>query len=189
MIWPKTIFGTMLLGATLALAQTQPAGPAAQPNNPQAAAPAHPKGPRHGDWLRKYKDLPPDQQMKALEADPNFKKLPPERQEALRQRLAKFNSLPPEQREKIVKRMRRFENLTPAQREQARELAKRYRDIPPERRQKMRAAMHDLAQMSPDDRNKALDSDQYRSDFSDNEREIMRGMAEIRPHLKGGQSD
>jgi hypothetical protein len=53
----------------------------------------------------------------------------------------------------------------------------------------MRRAMHDLAQMSPDDRNKALDSEQYRSDFSDNEREIMRGMAEMRPHLQGAQNE
>jgi DNA-directed RNA polymerase subunit F len=187
MIWPKMMFGTLVLGATLALGQTQPAtAPAAPKNTPQNNQHA---GPRHGDWLRKYKDLPPDQQMKALENDPNFKKLPPERQEKLRQRLSQFNNLPPEQREKIVKRMRKFENLSPAQRQQARDLAQRYRQVPPERRQRMRQAMRDLAQMSPEDRNKALDSDQYRTDFSENEREIMRGMAEIRPHLKVGQND
>ena len=189
MIWPKMMFGTLLLGTSLALAQTQSAPPPAANTAPHATPPAHPGDPRHGDWLRKYKDLPPDQQMKALENDPNFKKLPPERQEKLKQRLAQFNNLSPEQREKIVKRMRKFENLTPAQKQQARALAQRYRDVPPERRQKMRRAIHELAQMSLDDRNKALDSPQYRSNFTDNEREIMRGMAEMHLHLDGAQAD
>src|SRR5437588_7934196 len=131
------MFGTLMLGATFTLAQTQPANtPPTQNKGPQPNG-QHAGSPRHGDWLRKYKDLPPDQQMKALENDPNFKKLPPERQEKLRQRLAQFNNLPPEQREKIVKRMRNFENLTPAQKMQARELAKRYQGVPPEGRQKM----------------------------------------------------
>src|SRR6266850_1664535 len=141
MTWPKMMFGTLLLGATIALAQTQqPApipprflGPPIHKDDAHEGKHAH-----HGDWLKKFKDLPPDQQKAALENDPEFKKLPPERQEKLRQRLAQFNNLPPEQREKIVKRMRRFENLTPAQKQQARALAQRYHDVPPERRQKMR---------------------------------------------------
>src|SRR6266705_3279698 len=131
MIWPKMMFGTLLLGATM-IAQTAPTSPQGQGNAVRQQN--HPHTARHGDWLKKYKDLPPDQQKAALENDPNFKKLPPERQEKLRQRLAQFNNLPPEQREKIVKRMRRFENLTPAQKQQARALAQRYRDVPPERR-------------------------------------------------------
>src|SRR5438270_9774154 len=140
MIWPKMIFGTFVLGAVM-LAQTQqPApppprflGPPIHKDDVQAQGAKPRAGARHGDWLQKFKDLPPDQQKAALENDPNFKKLPPERQEKLRQRLAQFNNLPPEQREKIVKRMRRFENLTPAQKVQARDLAKRYQGFPPER--------------------------------------------------------
>jgi hypothetical protein len=49
--------------------------------------------------------------------------------------------------------------------------------------------MRDLAEMTPEDRNKALDSDRFRNNFSDNEREIMRGMAEMRTNLNGNQSD
>src|SRR3954471_9593647 len=121
MIWPKMMFGTFALGAAVALAQTQQTSP--PQSQSQEALPqtqSHPHGTaRHGDWLKKFKDLPPDQQKAALENEPTFKKLPPERQEKLRQRLAQFNNLPPEQREKIVKRMRKFENLTPAQKVQA----------------------------------------------------------------------
>jgi hypothetical protein len=53
----------------------------------------------------------------------------------------------------------------------------------------MRQAMRDLAQMSPDERGKTLDSPRFRSNFSDDEREIMRGMAEMRGNLNGAQSN
>ena len=53
----------------------------------------------------------------------------------------------------------------------------------------MRQAMRNLAQMSPEDRSKALDSQQYRDSFSDDERQIMRGMAEMRSSLNGPQSN
>src|SRR5438270_6446658 len=131
---PKITFGTVAFSAMLAFAQAQQPNAPQNPTPPQAQQQNHARGAaRHGDWLKKFKDLPPDQQKAALENDPTFKKLPPERQEKLRQRLAQFNNLPPEQREKIVKRMRRFENLTPAQKVQARDLAKRYQGFPPER--------------------------------------------------------
>ena len=31
-----------------------------------------------GDWLRRYKDVPPQDQQKALNSDPQFRKLPPD---------------------------------------------------------------------------------------------------------------
>src|SRR4051812_4081657 len=139
MIWPKMIFGNFILGGAMALAQAQQAtppprylGPPIHRDDAQAANKPHTA--RHGDWLKKYKDLPPDQQKAALENDPNFKKLPPERQEKLRQRLAQFNNLPPEQREKIVKRMMRFKNIKQEQKQQTRKLAQRYHNVSPEQR-------------------------------------------------------
>ncbi|HWF05872.1 MAG TPA: DUF3106 domain-containing protein, partial [Candidatus Angelobacter sp.] len=71
--------------------------------NPNGAN--HPGGGRMGDWLQAHKDLPPDQQLKLLENDPNFKKQPPARQAALRERLRKFNSLPPARRDQALQRM------------------------------------------------------------------------------------
>src|SRR3954465_8647995 len=106
MTWPKMIFGTCFLTATLAVAQTQQSappprylGPPLKKDDAQAANKPH-SGSRHGDWLKKYKDMPPDQQKAALENDPNFKKLPPERQEKLRQRLPPVHKTPPEPPEK-----------------------------------------------------------------------------------------
>src|SRR4051812_3803998 len=135
MIWPKMILGTFALGAALAFAQTQATtapqnpNPQGQPQNHSAHGTA-----RHGDWLKKFKDLPPDQQKAALENDPTFKKLPPERQEKLRQQLAQFNNMPTEQSEKIVKRMMRFKNIKQEQKQQTRKLAQRYHNVSPEQR-------------------------------------------------------
>src|SRR5437868_15057571 len=54
--------------------------------------------PRLGEWLRRNKDLPPQEQQKQLNSDPQFQQLPPERQEKLRQRLNEFNNLPPQKK-------------------------------------------------------------------------------------------
>jgi hypothetical protein len=43
--------------------------------------------------------------------------------------------------------------------------------------------------MSPEDRAKTLDSPRFQNDYSDDEREIMRGMAEMRTNLNAAQSN
>src|SRR5882672_9154215 len=80
------------------------------------------QGHHAGEWLRKYKDLPPDQQQKALENDPQFKSLPADRQQKLRDRLQRFNNLPPKQQQRILDRMETWEHLTPEQKQQARDV-------------------------------------------------------------------
>ena len=60
-----------------------------------------------GQWLRRYKDLPPDQQQKALDNDPQFRSLPPARQQILRERLLRFSSLPPQQQNRILQQIGR----------------------------------------------------------------------------------
>jgi hypothetical protein len=94
-----------------------------------------------GQWLRRYKDLPPDQQQKALDNDPQFRSLPPARQQILRERLLRFNSLPPQQQNRILQRMETWEHLTPDQKQQARQLFSQLRDLPPDRRKKLRTAI------------------------------------------------
>src|SRR5438270_7208415 len=75
---------------------------------------------RLGEWLRRNKDLPPQEQQRQLDSDPQFQQLPPERQEKLRQRLKEFNSLPPQQKERVVHRMEALDNLSPEQQQRAR---------------------------------------------------------------------
>lgn len=139
----------------------------------------HGPGPHAGDWLRRYKNLPPDQQQKALQNDPEFRQLPPEKQEQLRQRLQKFSSLPPDKQQQILDRMETWEHLTPQQQQRARTLFERLRTMPDDRRQSLMNAYHGLRDLPPDAQQKALQSDQMRSDFSDAERDTLKGFLDL----------
>ena len=126
-----------------------------------------------GEWLEAHKNLPPDQQMKLLENESSFKKLPPERQNALRERLKKFNSLPQEKREQAFKRMEFLSKLTQQQREQLRDASKQLQGLPQDRQVAVHKALRHLRQMPPQEREQVLQSDHFRSTFSDQEQKLI----------------
>ncbi len=127
-----------------------------------------------GDWLRRYKDLPPDEQEKALQSDPAFQKLPPARQQLLRERLQHFSSLPPQQQLRMLNRMETWEHLTPEQKQQAKQIFSQMRQLPPDRRRMVHTAIDDLRTMPPDQRETVINSDRFKGMFSDQERQMMR---------------
>src|SRR5437588_3388242 len=104
-------------------------------------------GPHAGDWLRRFREMPADQQERQLESDPNFHKLPPQQQQNLKQRLQWFNSRPPDQQQRILERMETREHLTPEQKLQERQLFQRYQGLPFERRRAVHNALVDLNAM------------------------------------------
>ncbi len=136
-------------------------------------------GPHAGDWLRRYKDLPPDQQQKALESDPQFQQLPPERQQKLKQRLQKFSSLPPEKQQQILDRMETWEHLAPEQQRRAMTLFDHVRNMPENRRKMLMKAYHEMREMSPEEQQRTLQSEQMRSLFSDEERDTLKGFLDL----------
>ncbi len=107
-------------------------------------------GPHRGDWLRKYGNLPPDQQEQQLKQDPAFQKLSPEKQNKLLERLRNFNSQPPEKKAKILDRMETYEHMTPEQQASARNLFDRYHSLPEDQREKVSQAYRRLRGMPPD---------------------------------------
>jgi len=145
-------------------------------------------GPHAGDWLRRYKNLPAQQQERALDNDSEFRRLDPEQQAKLRQRLREFRNLAPEKQQRILERMERFEHLTPEQQQQVRDLGARFRQLPEDRRQLMMQSFHRLRDASPEERQAMLQSEGFRSTFSSQEQELLRGMSELgfgpghRPH-------
>ncbi len=54
-----------------------------------------------------------------------------------------------------------------------------FRELPQDRRQEMNRAFLQLEQMSPEDRQKTIDSDEYRRNYSNKERELLRGMSDL----------
>lgn len=170
----------LALASPLSFAQARGFRPGGQRNGPIARNPnpQHAQRPR-GEWLRKYKEMPPAVQQRLLNNDPDFQKLPPERQQRLRQKLQQFNTLPPPQKEKIVQRMEAFDRLTPDQQQQARGLHAKMQNIPEDRRKMMRTALRSLRQMSPEQRTQVMNSDQFKGMFNDDERDVMRGLTEL----------
>ncbi len=132
-----------------------------------------------GDWLRRYRGMSPSEQERALQSDPAFRRLSPERQQLLRQRLRHFSSLPPEQQQRMLNRMETWEHLTPGQKQQAREVFGRLRQLPPDRQRMVTTAVRDLRAMPPGQREQIIDSKRFRSVFSPEERDIMRGATRL----------
>jgi hypothetical protein len=196
MEWGKNITGhlavSILVAATilpmLSMAQktAPPSAPPRQAPAPQhqvSRPPAMPAqqgrvGAKHqghaGDWLRRYKDLAPDEQEHALQNDPAFQKLPTAQQQKLRERLQRFSSLSPEQQLQILNRMETWEHLTPEQKQEARQIFGQMRQLPPDRRRMVHTAIDDLRAMPPDEREQVINSDRFKGMFSDQERQLMR---------------
>jgi hypothetical protein len=145
---------------------------------PRQEARPHPGG-HAGDWLRRYKDLPPVEQDRALQNDPVFRRLPPAQQQALRQRLRHFSSLPPRQQARILKHMEAVEHMTPEQKQQLRQILGQIKRLPPVRQRAVGMAIRDLSAMPPAQREQIIDSPRFRSMFSDQEREMMRGATRL----------
>jgi hypothetical protein len=136
---------------------------------------------RLGEWLDSHKNLSLDQQEKALENDPNFKKMAPARQNALRDRLRKFNSLTPEQRDLAIKRMNFWASLTKEQHDQIRDANQKLQTLPPDRRVAVHKALRHLRSMNPQHRQQVMESDRFKSLFSDQEQGILKELATINP--------
>jgi hypothetical protein len=143
--------------------------------------------PAAGQWLRRYHNLPPQEQQNLLSSDPQFQKLPPTRQEQLRDQLKEFNSRPPDQQQRMLDRMAKFDNMSDEQKQQLEKLHQRMHEIPEGRRGVVRREFQLLQQLTPEQRQRVMSSDSYRTTFSDNEREIIKGMTDIQ--AASGDSD
>jgi hypothetical protein len=164
---PMTVFGAQRRHALQA---------APQPRQPMV----HPPPAGHaGDWLRRYKDLPPAEQERELQNDPAFRRLPPGQQQLLRQRLQHFSSLPPQEQLRMLNRMETWEHLTPEQKQQARQIFGQFRQLPPDRRRMVVTAFRNLRAMPPEQREQVIDSPRFKGMFSNQEREMMRGAVRL----------
>lgn len=174
----------------LAFGSATPGAAQNRRNNRAERRPAQSQGHHAGQWLRQYKDVPAEQQQKALENDPQFRRLPPERQQRLRQRLQHFSSLPPQQQQRILNRMETWEHLTPQQKEQARQLHLQLKSLPPERRQAVQNAISTLRAMPAEQRQQVIESDRFKSMFSPQERGLLSGISQLPlAPAEGGQNE
>ena len=163
--------------------QTRP--PAANQGHPQP----HPPQAHAGDWLRRYKGLPPGEQDRALQNDPGFRRMTPEQQRRLRQQLHYFASLPPREQQRVVDNMDRWAHLTPEQKQQAREVYGRMQHLPPNRRPLVRTAIRDLSGMPPERREEVINSNRFKRMFTPEERDVMRAAVRLPLAPQEGRSE
>jgi hypothetical protein len=167
----------------LVQAAPSPQAPAQKKQNPVPQKNGNSQVParKTGDWLEKHKDLPLDQQEKALEKDPQFQKLSPDQQAALKERLRKFNNLPPEQRDRALQRLDFWSSLTHDQRVQVRDANQRMQGLPQDRKVAVHSALRRLRQMDPAQRQQVFDSERFRNTFSPDEQDILKQLSAISP--------
>ena len=161
----------------------QPSVPTPRPQSPPQQREYKPyqppaEGHHSGQWLNNHRELPLDQQRRALQNDPQFRRLPPERQQRFEQRLQRFDSMPPERQQQVLRRMETWEHLTPQQKQEFRGLGQQFDSLPPDRRHAVRNAIDTLRAMPPAARERELQSGRF-SQFSPQEREILNGAARL----------
>jgi Protein of unknown function (DUF3106) len=165
----------------LAVAMTMPAMAFQKPQNKSNDSKASgsnssvQRGPHAGDWLRRNMNTPPAQQKQELEKSDDFKKLSPDKQQKLLNRLNRFNSMSPNQKSRVLSHMEWLDNLPPEKKEKADALHLQFHQLSQDRRQAVRRALFGMRDMNPDERQKNIDSQEMKSSFSDNERQIMKG--------------
>lgn len=181
----KPLVTSILLGAALSVSAAAQAAQTPPPRKDKGKhaerwqQKAQPQGdPKPGQWLRKYNNLPPEQQEQMLKQDPDFQKLPADAQQRLLERLRRFNQKSPEEREKTISRMERFEQLTPEQRQRLQAFQQRLRELPEDRRGPVRKAFRHLHNMTPEQRQQVFNSPRFKQMFNDKEQELVKSMVE-----------
>jgi len=79
----------------------------------------------------------------------------------------------------MLNRMETWEHLTPEQKQQARQIFGQMRALPPDRQRMVNTAVRDLRAMPPAQRENVINSPRFRSMFSDQERDMMRGITRL----------
>jgi hypothetical protein len=202
-IVPSTL-AALLLSAATAMVATQPASMrrAGQAGRPALSAPRPVQSPHPvqvpkqnggkpnqehlGQWMDRHSNLPLADQQRALEKEPGFRDLPPQTQQRMRDRLTQLNNMTPEQRKRMLEHTEVMERLTPEQRQQFRAAAEQYQGLPVDRRRLVARAFRDLREMPEPQRQAILNSDHFRGQFSDQERNTLSGLLSVEPYLPAG---
>jgi hypothetical protein len=139
------------------------------------------KAPLRDNLVDRLMHMTPEEQREFMRNNPRFHRLPPRQQETIQQRLEEFNKLPPAEREALLERYEVFRQLPPEKQDRARALFRQWNQQPVERRPELRRELRHLREATPEERKLRMESDEFRSRFSESEREILRGLTELGP--------
>jgi hypothetical protein len=137
------------------------------------------KAPLRDNLVDRLMHMTPDEQRDFMRNSPRFHRLPPRQQEIIQRRLEEFNKLPPTQREALRERYELFQQLPPEKQDRARALFRQWNQQPADRRPELRKELRQLREATPEERKLRLESEEFRNRFSEEEREILRGLVEL----------
>lgn len=136
----------------------------------------------HGaSFMKRLRDLAPEEQERVLANDERFQHLPPERQEMIRQRVRRWNALSPQEKERLREREEIFENFSPQQRQEAQALFQQWQQLEPERRRALMQSFRRLRDLPPSERQRFLSSPGIGQRFLPPERALLSGLAKLLP--------
>jgi hypothetical protein len=115
----------------------------------------------------------PEERERALE------KLPPKMQEQFRNQLKRFDSLTPAQQQVQLKWVERYSTLPKQQQEAFKQQWQALGKMTPEQRRPITLALRQLEGMPDEQRRKVLDSDDFKSRFSADERKMLSDLSVV----------
>ena len=134
-------------------------------------------------WMDSHRNLPLEQQQRALSAEPGFHQLQPNEQARIHERLEQLNTMTPEQRQRMLARTEAMEKLSPPQRQQVRGALKDLGSLPEDRRRMVARTFRGLRDLSPTQQQACLNGAQLRSQFSEQERATLYNLLVVAPYL------
>lgn len=160
----------------------RPPQPQRQPQRGDQRQPVQPKAQHLGDWLQTHQRLAPAEQEKALQREPGFNKLPGDQQQRLVNRLHDLNNKSPQQRQRTIDRVEVWERLSPEQKRQVSNSTMQLRSLPPDRQIPLRRAFRDLRDVPPGQRQAILNSSEFQSQFTPQERGVLSNLLTVEPY-------
>jgi hypothetical protein len=134
-------------------------------------------------WMESHRGQSLNEQQRALEAEPGFRQSTPEVQQRMHDRLTQLNSMSPLQRQRAIARTEWMEQLPPERRLQVRAALSNLGALPEERRREVSRLFRSLRDLPDAQRNAYLNTQQVRSQFSDQERGVLNGLFAAQPYL------
>jgi hypothetical protein len=135
-----------------------------------------------GGWLQSHQGESFAGQTNALRQEKGFSNLPQPQQQRLIDRLHQLNTMPPEQRQRTLGRVENMERLSPDRRQAVRSSAQELSAMDPGRKQQVRGAFRALRDMPPAERQQMLNSPEFRSQYSDHERQVLGNLLSVEPY-------
>jgi hypothetical protein len=156
----------LLVATAVTLVMAQPARRPGKRIGPPAA----------NGMIERLNNMTPEQRKRALD------RLPPERRERVERRLQNYNALPPEAKERLREQYREFQKLPVEKQDAIRRSFRQLGELPQDRRPMVRREVMRLRRLTPEERASRMDDENFRSRFSESERQIIRDLVDSPSH-------